>query len=185
MKSFNLLILCVISMLLFSCKVRNNKYIHSVQLEEALSTLSKKENSISEDVISKGNITIDCFNVRYRVASNEIIADTIFVTDTADNVVADIFANHSLFLTIKYKGRIISDNYEIRSTTFDWIENSERFVLSPMGSVQFEVIDNTLLVKTGMYVTDTDWGYEVRIKISEKGEMSFYAYNADDFHEAD
>ena len=42
-----------------------------------------------------------------------------------------------------------------------------------------------LVVKTGMFVMDTDWGYFVTINVNENGEVYIFANDADSLYETD
>ena len=179
MRNISFLIICLFSIFVISCKNRDNRQSNSTSLAETLLAISTEDGCASRRIISEGNAIIGDFHVKYCIEPNEIIADTVIVSETENQ----IFVNHSIFLTIEYKGQIILDNYEIRSTSFEWIKNPERFILSPMGSIEFEEINNVLIAKTGMFVMDTDWGYFVTIKVTEKGDVYIFADDADDFYE--
>ena len=74
-------------------------------------------------------------------------------------------------MTAYYKNQIIINNLEIKSSSFDGIENPDQFV-----------INDTLVVSIGMSVIDTDWGYALKINISPKGDVSYMAKNYDDLY---
>ena len=180
MRNISFLIICLFSIFVISCKNRDNKQSNSTSLAETLLAISTEDGS-SRGIISEGNAIIGDFHVKYCIEPNEIIADTVIVSETENQV----FVNHSIFLTIQYKGQLILDNYEIRSTSFDGIPNPNRFILSPMGSIEFEVTNNELVAKTGMFVIDTDWGYFVTINVTEKGEVCIFAEDSDDLYETE
>ena len=181
MRNISFFIVCLCSVFVLSCKNRDNKQNHSTELADTLLTIGTQDNCVLGDVISKGDTIIGNFHVKYLIETNEIVADTIIISETESQV----FVNHSVFLTIQYKEQLILDNYEIRSTSFNWIKNPERFILSPMGSIELEAINNMLVVKTGMFVMDTDWGYFVTINVNENGEVYIFANDADSLYETD
>lgn len=181
MRFANLLFICFMSTCILSCRGKGNPSSYASPLEDTLDVVSNsisKDCPILSDTIFYAEKSIDNYSVKYSLQTNDIIADTIYVSDT-DFV---IFYNRSLFLTIHYNGKLIVDNYEVNSISFSGIENPERFQLAPMGGVNIESVNDTLRVSTGMFVVDTDWGYFVRIKVSKTGDIFLYADDADDYY---
>lgn len=142
------------------------------------------ENKVIPLKIREGRRVINNYEVRYNVCVNDIIASIYKEYDEQTGIVLDssFIYNHSLFLTAYYKNQIIINNLEIRSSSFDGIENPDQFVFIPTSSLDFDSINDTLVVSTGMSVIDTDWGYALKINISPKGDVSYMAQNYDDLY---
>lgn len=181
MRFANLLIICFISTCILSCRGKGTPSSYVCPIKGTLEGVS---NSISKDcltfsdTISHSEKNIENYSVKYSLRTNDIIADTIYVSDTD----CEIFYNRSLFLTVHYNNKLIVDDYEVKSISFSGIDNPERFQLAPMGSVDIKSVNDTLLVSTGMFVVDTDWGYFLTIKISKTGDVFLYADDADDYY---
>lgn len=179
MKNVNLLIVCIIATCIIGCRGRYIKFVNSSEMKTSLdlSKVISRDSLIHKNNISNGEEITGNYHVKYSLCSNEIVADTIHVSEKESKVLY----NRSLFLTIHYNELMILNNYEIRSTSFGDIENSEKFQLSPMGAIDFKSLGDTLIVSTGMFVIDTDWGYFLTIKVSKNGDVYFYADNADEY----
>ena len=181
MKNVLSVLTCIVAICSISC---NNRNVISQAPQEIKSppTLDVcEEENKSTDQFPKGMIVyeeevLDRFRVGYSIVANELIADTIWVSPTA----FAICANRSLILTVRYDDEIIVENHEIRSTSFEGIANAYKFIMSPHEKVILNVTDDTLNVHTAMSVTDTDWMYELEIKVSKTGEISLHAINVDD-----
>ena len=142
------------------------------------------ENKVIPLKIREGRRVINNYEVRYNVCVNDIIASIYKEYDEQTGIVLDssFIYNHTLFLTAYYKNQIIINNLEIKSSSFDGIENPDQFVFIPTSSLDFDSINDTLVVSTGMSVIDTDWGYALKINISPKGDVSYMAQNYDDLY---
>ena len=142
------------------------------------------ENKITPLKIREGRRVINNYEVRYNVCVNDIIASIYKEYDEQTGIVLDssFIYNHTLFLTAYYKNQIIINNLEIKSSSFDGIENPDQFVFIPTSYLDFDSINDTLVVSTGMSVVDTDWGYALKINISPKGDVSYMAQNNDDMY---
>ena len=142
------------------------------------------ENKITPLKIREGRRVINNYEVRYNVCVNDIIASIYKEYDEQTGIVLDssFFYNHTLFLTAYYKNQIIINNLEIKSSSFDGIENPDQFVFIPASYLDFDSINDTLVVSTEMSVVDTDWGYALKINISPKGDVSYMAQNNDDLY---
>lgn len=179
MKIANFVIIILISICTIGCRVRIGK--SSPVYQKAIFEISdsmKQNNHFDPDTICNKEGIFEKYKVNYSVQTNNIIADTIYVSDT----VYKVFYNHSLFLTVYYNERLILNEYEIKSSSFSGIENPEKFQLSPMGAVEINSSNDTLFVSTGMFVIDTDWGYFLTIKISKNGDVLLYADDADNYY---
>lgn len=171
MKFVKCLILCLLATCIISCRGKGN----------TSSNKSRIEDKVYSDTIFYANKEIGNYSVKYSLHSNDVIADTIHVSDTE----SEIFYNRSLLLTVHYDDKLIVNDYEVRSTSFGGIDNPERFQLSPMGAVEINSVNDTLFVTTGMFVVDTDWGYFLTIKVSKNGDVILSAVDADDYYNDD
>lgn len=172
-----LIIICFVSC---QCRGNRTKSFSSDKVAEVGNNIFK-DTLLHADRLFVGDEIVGNYKVNYSIGANEIVADTLYLSDTE----YEIFYNHSLFLTVCYNNRPILSDYEIRSTSFDGIENPEKFQLSPMGGITFDSVNDTLHVSTGMFVVDTDWGYFLTIKVSKTGKVSLYAEEDDTFGEED
>lgn len=109
------------------------------------------------------------YYVEYDVEQTDIIADTVWLSPEEEVVVR----NNYVSLEVHYDGRTIYDGY-IWPYSFKGIDNPERYILAPTGKVRFEVSGDVLKVSTGMYMNDTDCGYETEITITPDGDVFFW-----------
>lgn len=132
--------------------------------------------------IREGERIINNYHVKYNIHLNDVIASIYKEYDEQRYVLLDssFLYNHSLFLTAYYKGQIIINNLEIRSSSFEGVENPNQFVFIPTSALDFNSINDTLVISTGMSVLDTDWGYDLNINISPTGDVSYKARSYDD-----
>ncbi len=168
MKFANFLILCLMATCIISCRGKSNTSSNRSQIED----------KVYSDTLFYADRGIGNYSVKYSLHTNDIIADTIYVSDTE----SEIFYNRSLLLTVHYDDKLILNDYEVRSTSFGGIENPESFQLSPMGAIEINSVNDTLILSTGMFVVDTDWGYFLTIKVSKNGNVILSAADADDYY---
>lgn len=176
MKNLVFLMICIIC--LYSCKSRqaNSTNINHHEFVEVPCIAEK-------DILDQGKIVIDNYSISYILAYNEIIAhiipDDIQIKPGSSREIR----NKSLFLTVNYDGKIIVNSKEIRSTSFDEIENAEKFSLGPQNTVHdswFSVVEDKLIVEFGASVEDTDWGYRIKLFINKNGQILSTVTSYDD-----
>lgn len=109
------------------------------------------------------------YYVEYRVSQTDLIADTVRISPEEEIVVR----NNHVSLKVLYEGRTIYDGV-IWPGNFKGIDNPEKYILAPTDKVWFEVSGDVLKVSTGMYMYDTDCGYETEITITPDGDMFFW-----------
>lgn len=68
--------------------------------------------------------------------------------------------NNSIRMEICYKGHTILEK-TIWPDSFKGIDAPETYILAPTGKVRFEVENDVLVASTGMYMFDTDCGYDI------------------------
>lgn len=180
MKIVDFLILCFMITCILSCRGKGHTSSDMSQIKDTINVLNSIPSPyvVRSDTIIYAKQRIDNFRVQYSLHTNDIIADTIHLSDTESK----IFYNRSLLLTVHYNEELIVDDYEVKSTSFSGIENPERFQLAPMGAVNINSVSDTLFVSTGMFVIDTDWGYFLTIKIAKTGDIFLGAEDADDYY---
>ena len=181
MKNVNILIVCFIATCVLSCQGKAMKSVCSSKMrnKQEMSKNILTDSLIHLDSIFRGEEITGNYHVEYEICSNDIVADTINISEVESKKIY----NRSLFLTIHYKEQKILNNYEIRSTSFSGIENPEKFQFAPMGAIDFQTLEDTLWISTGMFVVDTDWGYFLTIKVSKNGDVYFLAVNADECYD--
>lgn len=111
--------------------------------------------------------TIGNYKIKYTVCENNRVVSY----DDVPELKGLITSSHSLFLTVYYKGKIILDDHEIRSTSFKEIPHHEKYILACDGSVAIDTSNDNLILSTNMYVAYDDFGYDATIQISSDGEL--------------
>lgn len=159
--------------LIVGCRFRSQVASDNPQTDStaAPETVEPMVSSETADTVDLGD-KFGNYYVRHSVVTNDLIAS--IYPDTT-------IMNNSLFLTVHYKDKLILDNLEIRSTYFKEIENASQFILVTQGFVEFKEVNDTLVVGTEMCVCDTDWGYDITLKISNSGNISYKTINYDDY----
>lgn len=109
------------------------------------------------------------YYVEYDVRQTDIIADTVWLSPEE----AVLVMNNYVYLEVHYEGRVLYDGV-IWPDSFKGIDNPERYILAPTDKVWFEVSGDVLKVSTGMYMNDTDCGYNTEITITPDGDMFFW-----------
>lgn len=79
--------------------------------------------------------------------------------------------NNAIHCRVYYKGKYIAEPY-IQSTSFKGIPDPEKYILAPTDKVWFKTAGDELIAHTGMYMSDTDCGYHVEIRIDSTGRTS-------------
>lgn len=79
--------------------------------------------------------------------------------------------NNAIHCRVYYKGKYIAEPY-IQSTSFKGIPDPEKYILAPTDKVWFKTAGDELIAHTGMYISDTDCGYHVEIRIDSTGRTS-------------
>lgn len=79
--------------------------------------------------------------------------------------------NNAIHCRVYYKGKYIAEPY-IQSTSFKGIPDPEKYILAPTDKVWFKTAGDELIAQTGMYMSDTDCGYHVEIRIDSTGRTS-------------
>lgn len=79
--------------------------------------------------------------------------------------------NNAIHCRVYYKGKYIAEPY-IQSTSFKGIPDPEKYILAPTDKVWFKTAGDDLIAQTGMYMSDTDCGYNVEIRIDSTGRTS-------------
>ena len=138
--------------------------------------ITEDRDSTFYDILVQNDTIIGNFRAKYHLTLNDIIADTINISSKEGQMVR----NRSIFLTVYYKEQQILDCKEIKSTSFDGIQEPSKFIFSPTCWIGLESINDTLVVSSGMFVDDTDWGYFINIKVAPDGEILLVARDADD-----
>lgn len=108
-----------------------------------------------------GNYYVEC-----RVDQTDVVADTVRISPEEEILVM----NNSIRMEICYKGHTILEK-TIWPDSFKGIDAPETYILAPTGKVWFEVENDVLVASTGMYMFDTDCGYDIEIRVSSDGKV--------------
>lgn len=162
-----------------SCKLR-----HGNSQDDNTPTHKETEvlQLVPKDILDQGEIKMGKYEISYILSYNDIIACVIPETIWVEPGTSREIRNKSLFLTIKYDNKTVLDNKEIRTNYFEEIKDAHQFILGPQDSAKnwFKVVDDILIVKFGAYVEDTDWGYQITLRVDKNGQISSTVINADD-----
>ena len=180
-----LLIICMISF--YSCKnVQGNSQQSNSTLIEETSTLieeTKELQLIPQDILDQGEVKVGKYHVSYILSYNDIIAHVYPETVELLPGTPREVRNKSLFLTVRYEGKIILNNKEIRTTNFEEIEDAGKFRLAAWDRVfddWFSVVNDRLVVEFTAEVEDTSWGYSITLFIDKDGKISSKVVDNDD-----
>ena len=108
-----------------------------------------------------GNYYVEC-----HVDQTDVVADTVRISPEEEILVM----NNSISMEICYKGHRILEK-TIWPYSFKGIDTPEMYILAPTGKVWFEVENDVLVASTGMYMFDTDCGYDIEIRVSSDGKV--------------
>lgn len=113
--------------------------------------------------------------VVYDVVPNDMVARTL---EVAPGEMITVM-NNSIHYRVFYKGRFIAGPC-IQSTSFEGIQDPEIYILAPTDKVWFSVEGDKLVASTGMYMYDTDCGYQTEMLIDSLGNISLHYVVSED-----
>ena len=113
--------------------------------------------------------------VVYDVVPNDMVAR---ILEVAPGEIITVM-NNSIHYRVFYKGRFIAGPC-IQSTSFEGIQNPEIYILAPTDKVWFSVEGDKLVASTGMYMYDTDCGYQTEMLIDSLGNISLHYVVSED-----
>ena len=166
---------------LYSCK---NVQGNSQQSNSTLIEETKELQLIPQDILDQGEVKVGKYHVSYILSYNDIIAHVYPETVELMPGTPREVRNKSLFLTVRYEGKIILNNKEIRTTNFEEIEDAGKFSLATWDRVfddWFSVVNDRLVVEFTAEVEDTSWGYSITLFIDKDGKISSKVVDNDDF----
>lgn len=83
--------------------------------------------------------------------------------------------NNAIHCRVYYKGKYIAEPY-IQSTSFKGIPDPEKYILAPTDKVWFKTAGDELIAHTGMYMSDTDCGYNNELLMTESIDIIIGTY---------
>ena len=83
--------------------------------------------------------------------------------------------NNAIHCRVYYKGKYIAEPY-IQSTSFKGIPDPEKYILAPTYKVWFKTAGDDLIAQTGMYMSDTDCGYNNELLMTESIDIIIGTY---------
>lgn len=83
--------------------------------------------------------------------------------------------NNAIDCRVYYKGKYIAEPY-IQSTSFKGIPDPEKYILAPTDKVWFKTAGDELIAHTGMYMSDTDCGYNNELLMTESIDIIIGTY---------
>ena len=120
--------------------------------------------------------------VTYSVTPNETIAQEVTLSPEESMLGEEcvmVWRNNTIYSSVYYKGKLIAEPV-IESTSFKGIVNPETYVLAPTKKVWFRTEGDELVANTGMYMPDTDCGYETEMLIDSLGNISLHYVVSED-----
>ena len=115
------------------------------------------------------------YRVVYDVVPNDMVARTL---EGAPGEMITVM-NNSIHYRVFYKGRFIAEPC-IQSISFEGIQDPEIYILALTDKVWFSVEDDMLVASTGMYMYDTDCGYQTEMLIDSLGSISLHYVASED-----
>ena len=155
------------------------KIYHDIKASrpQATSVINAVFDALQNSVITSDleGETYGNYRVVYDVVPNDMVAGTL---EVAPGEIITVM-NNSIHYRVFYKGRFIAGQC-IQSTSFEGIQNPEIYILAPTDKVWFSVEGDKLVASTGMYMYDTDCGYQTEMLIDSLGNISLHYVVSED-----
>ena len=155
------------------------KIYHDIKASrpQATSVINAVFDALQNSVITSDleGETYGNYRVVYDVVPNDMVARTL---EVAPGEMITVM-NNSIHYRVFYKGRFIAGPC-IQSTSFEGIQDPEIYILAPTDKVWFSVEGDKLVASTGMYMHDTDCGYQTEMLIDSLGNISLHYVVSED-----